>query len=199
MARTQAADYDRRREAIRVTAARLYAERGFLGASVAQIAAGCETSKSLIYHYYPSKEDILFDVVDSHVQALTEVAREAEESGGDAEARIRRLSRALMAAYEGAGDRQKVLLNDVANLPADRRAEIVEHQRELLDIVDRLLLAARPALADRRERRRAITMIYFGMLNWTHTWFDPAGRLAAETVADMATAMLLRGLDEAAA
>src|SRR6185437_11202433 len=63
MARTQAPDYEERRNAMLEKAAELYAERGFLGASLADLAASCRTSKSLIYHYYPSKEDILFDVM----------------------------------------------------------------------------------------------------------------------------------------
>ena len=49
MARPQAADYDDRRAAIVEQAARLYAERGFLGASLSDLAKACKTSKSLIY------------------------------------------------------------------------------------------------------------------------------------------------------
>ena len=60
MARTQAPDYEERRIAIIDKAAELFARRGFMGASVADLAAACQTSKSLIYHYFPSKEDILF-------------------------------------------------------------------------------------------------------------------------------------------
>ena len=70
MARTQAADYEERRTAIVEQAARLFAERGFLGASIADLAEACDSSKSLIYHYYASKEDILYDVMHSHVRAL---------------------------------------------------------------------------------------------------------------------------------
>jgi AcrR family transcriptional regulator len=46
MARTQAADYGQRREAIVEAAAGLYAQHGFLGASLADLAASCNTSKS---------------------------------------------------------------------------------------------------------------------------------------------------------
>ena len=75
MARTQAADYGVRREAIVEKAARLYAERGFLGASISDLAKVCRISKSLIYHYYPSKEDILFDVMHSHVARVAGCGR----------------------------------------------------------------------------------------------------------------------------
>ena len=74
MARTQAADYEQRREAIVEKAAERFASQGFRGASVADLAEAVGASKSLIYHYYPSKEDILFEVMDSHLQELDDAA-----------------------------------------------------------------------------------------------------------------------------
>lgn len=194
MARTQAADFEQRREAIMETAARLYARRGFLGASVSEIAAACKTSKSLIYHYYPSKEDILFDVMDSHVQSLVEAAREIEIGSAPAEERIREIAVVLMKLYAGAEPNQKVLLNELGNLPEERRQIIVEHQRQLLDIMDRLLLEARPDLADDKPRRRALTMMLFGMLNFTHTWLNQSGPLSGSEIALMAADIFIAGL-----
>lgn len=194
MARTQALDYDKRREAIMTTAAHLYAARGFLGTPVSQIADACKTSKSLLYHYYPSKEDILFDVMDSHVQSLVEATREVEALDLPAEDKIRRLAEALMDLYVGAQDHQKVLLNELVNLPEDRRAIIVDHQRQVLDAVDSLIVTLRPDLAKHRPERRAIVMLFFGMLNWTHTWFDPSGPVTPAKFAGMASETFLSGL-----
>src|ERR1044072_6168796 len=84
MARPQSPDYDKRREAILAAAAQLYATRGFPGASLAELATACRTSKSLIYHYFPSKDDILYAVMTEHLDALTEAAEAAcaNRSGG---------------------------------------------------------------------------------------------------------------------
>lgn len=195
MARTQALDYDKRRLAIMETAASLYASHGFLGTSVAQIADACKTSKSLLYHYYPSKEDILFDVMDSHVLSLIEATREIDALEATADEKIRRLADALMNIYVGAQAHQKVLLNELANLTEDRRATIVTHQRELLALVDGLVLALRPDLTKAKARRRALVMLFFGMLNWTHTWYDPAGPVKPAAFAKMASDLFLGGLD----
>ena len=72
MARPQAADYAERRATIVEEAAELYASRGFARASVADLADRVGTSKALIYHYFPSKEAILFEVMDSHLRQLSE-------------------------------------------------------------------------------------------------------------------------------
>src|ERR1700744_5485493 len=113
MARPQAADYEDRRAAIVEKAAKLYAERGFLGASISDLARACKTSKSLIYHYYASKEDILFDVMHSHVAILKETAEALTARPIPPAEKLRAITREFMEHYVGAASRQKVLLNEL--------------------------------------------------------------------------------------
>lgn len=197
MARTQAADYDQRRAHIVEQAARLYARDGFLGASVSQLAEACDLSKSAIYHYYPSKEDILFDVMHSHVLALDEAAREVAASSAAANEKLRALTHAFMRLYVGAAHRHKVLLNELDNLDDKRRAEIVKTQRGLIEIVQRLLAEIEPRLKRRGGESYAAAMLFFGMINWTHTWFDPKGPVSADAIADMAADLTLGGIASA--
>src|SRR5918998_1060964 len=122
MARPQSPDYDKRREAIVGTAAGLYARHGFDGTSVADLATACGASKSLVYHYFPSKEDILYEVMAAHLDSLVEAADDVMRSG-DARERLRALALAFMYLYRGAQDSHKVLLNELDKLPPERRAE----------------------------------------------------------------------------
>jgi len=198
MARTQAADYDERKEAIVSAAASLYASRGFNGASVADLALRCKTSKSLIYHYYASKEDILYDVMISHVRALEIAAREAVAGAEAPERKLRELAHRFMALYVGAADRHKVLLNELDNLPKGKRAEIVSVQRGLIESVRKLLLEVEPSLKRKSGQSFAAAMLFFGMINWTHTWFDAKGPVSAGALAEMVVDLTLGGLKRAA-
>lgn len=197
MARTQAADYDERRLAIVETAARLFARDGFLGASVADVAEACMLSKSALYHYYSSKEDILYDVMHSYIVALNAAAQAIVAGPGDAKAKLRALTREFMSRYVGAADRHKVLLNDLERLPKARRQAIVSMQRGLIDTMADLLCEIEPRLRLREAERRPAAMLVFGMINWTHTWFDPDGAVSAEQLADMAVDLALGGLKKA--
>ena len=96
MARTQAEDYDARRSDIVDKAAALFAERGFHGASIADLAEACGTSKSLLYHYYASKEEILFDVMHDHVRALLDAAEEVAASKAPSMDKLRTITRRFM-------------------------------------------------------------------------------------------------------
>lgn len=190
MARPQSPDYDRRRETIVAAAASLYAARGFNGASVADLAKACGTSKALIYHYFPSKDDILHEVMAAHLDDLVDAADDAMQSG-EARERLRALTMAFMRLYAGARHSHKVLLNELDHLPPKRRAEVVAKQRRIIAAVETLVREIRP---DANPVALPLSMLFFGMINWTHTWFRPGGAVSAEQLASLAVDLALSGL-----
>ncbi|WP_395613736.1 TetR/AcrR family transcriptional regulator [Allosphingosinicella sp.] len=188
MARPQSPDYEQRREAILSAAARLYATKGFPGASVAELAKACGASKSLIYHYFPSKDDILYAVMVEHLDALTEAAETACVRGS-ADARLRALTVAFMRLYASAQNHHKVLINELNNLPAERRAEVVAKQRRIIAAAEEVIAELAPG-----GGARVNTMLFFGMINWTHTWYDPAGPFMPEALALRVVEIMQRGV-----
>ena len=196
MARTQAADFEERRAAIVAQAARLFAQRGFLGASIAELAEACATSKSLIYHYYNSKEDILFDVMHGHVRALLDAAEDIAGRPITAAEKLGDLTLAFVQLYAGAAARQRVLLNELQRLSDEQRAVVIGIQRRLIEIVENLLAQLRPDLEP--AMRAPAAMLWFGMINWMHTWLDPNGRVAPARIAELAANVFLQGIERAA-
>lgn len=192
MPRPRAADHAERRAAIAQAAAELYAEKGFAGASAADLARALGVSKALVYHYYASKEAILYEVMDEHLRALDAAAEKVLARRLAPEATLRELARAFMRLYVGAVARHKVLLNELDALPADQRVAIVARQRRLIAEVETLLTRIQPALTAPLARPAA--MLFFGMINWTHTWFRAGGGASAQAVADLATDIALEGL-----
>jgi AcrR family transcriptional regulator len=193
MARTQAADFAERRAAIVEAAARLFAGRGFLGASIADLAEACGSSKSLVYHYYASKEEILFDVMHSHVKALLDAAEKVAASDAAAADKLRALTCAFLELYVGAAARHRVLLNELGQLPQEQRDIVINIQRRLIAIVADIIADLRPELAPSLTSPAAL--LYFGMINWTHTWMDPAGPASPQNIAELAVGIFLNGIE----
>jgi len=184
MARTQAADYEQRRETIVEKAAALFAKQGFHGTSMSDLSAATTMSKSLLYHYYGSKEEMLYAVMLSHVDQLVGDVEGVMQLDLAPKAKLAALIHAFMVHYVGAVDRQKVLLNELESLPPDRRTVIVSKQRMIVDTLQGLLVEIFGKLESTAEER-VRTMLIFGMINWTHTWFDPKGTVSPDRLADM--------------
>jgi len=190
MARPQAADYEDRKQEIVNRAAELFASHSFLGTSINDIAAACGFSKSLLYHYFKSKEELLAAVMHSHIDRLEGQLEKAETAGESSSEVLHALLGMFMAEYAGAAAKQRVLLYELDNLPDDARALIVSKQRKIVDFVQEQIVAIRPQLRSNPARARATTMLLFGMINWTSNWYDPAGPVSPAQIADMAFAML---------
>jgi AcrR family transcriptional regulator len=78
MARPKSATHEIKRDAILDIAAQSFAQSSYPAASMNEIAAACGTSKARLYHYYESKEAILFDLLDRHTQCLLGLIAQTE-------------------------------------------------------------------------------------------------------------------------
>ena len=201
MARPRSVLHELRRDAILDVAATCFAERSYAAATMNDIASACGTSKARLYHYYPSKEAILFDLLDRYTLRLLAVVGEVEATAQrdalDERAALHELVRAFLREYEHSATRHVALLNDTKFLGAEgdpsQRDTILKRQRDLVAAVTRFIGRAYPR-AGREHTRTAITMMLFGMINWTFTWLRPGGAMRYDEFAELVVAMLERGL-----
>lgn len=197
MARRQAADYAAKQQRIRDDAAELFARDGFAATSIADIASACGVAKSLVYHYFDSKEEILFDLLSTHMDALLAAAEEAIAAGGTPERQFREFVRAHLRLYADARAKHILLLNGLGSLPDTRRKAIVAKERRLVALAADLLARLAPGLVVQKALRQPAAMSFYGLINWTYTWYRADGAMAPEAFADMAADIILRGLPAA--
>ncbi|QQX84202.1 TetR family transcriptional regulator [Cupriavidus necator] len=202
MARTKAPDFEAQREQILDLAAAAFANSSYPSTSMADLAAACGTSKARLYHYYESKEAILFDLLDRYTRRLmllvTEVEADAERHARTDKAAFGNLIRAFLAEYETSQTRHIALINDVKFLADTQRDLILGRERDVVAAFSRLLRRAYPERVT-RENQTALTMTIFGMINWTFTWLKPGGRLSYAEFAEMVVDLLEGGLPGRAA
>ena len=197
MARTKAPDFEAQREQILDLAAAAFAASSYPSTSMADLAAACGTSKARLYHYYESKEAILFDLLDRYTRQLmlivTEVEAESERQGRTDAESFGDLLRAFLAEYETSQTRHIALINDVKFLAEEQRDLILKRERDVVAAFSRKLRLAYPARVT-RENQTALAMTVFGMINWTFTWLKPGGKLSYAQFAEMVVDLLDNGL-----
>jgi AcrR family transcriptional regulator len=194
MARTRAKDYDDKRQAMLHHAAIVFARDGYDRASMAQLATECGVSKALLYHYYASKEALLFDIIESHLQDLVTAVSEADEPQLDPERRLEALVSALLEAYRDADAEHKVQITGLRLLPAEDQERLKALERELVAIFAEAIRALHPAIFDDPPLIKPVTMSLFGMLNWFYMWFREGGPVSRADYAKLATQILVGGV-----
>lgn len=101
-----------RREQLLDVSRQLFAEKGFEGTSVEEIAARAEVSKPVVYEHFGGKEGIYAVVVDREIQALTGALTGALEAGGHPQVLVERTALALLGYIESSTDGFRILVRD---------------------------------------------------------------------------------------
>ena len=198
MARSRAKDYDDKRRLILHRSAQLFAESGYVGTSMNTVADACGVSKALLYHYYPDKEAILFDILSAHLEKLVEAVEKADDETANPQARLKTIIATLLGQYRHADAEHQVQISSLKLLPKEKQLPLLAKERVLVDILSAALAAARPSVSHKRVLK-PLTMSVFGMLNWHYLWFREGGPMTRAEYADFVTRLVLSGAADAAA
>ncbi len=195
MARSIAKDHDRKRAQILRQAARVFATEGFDRASMSQLARACGISKANIYHYYPSKDALLFDILDSYLRALRDRVLAVDISGLSPPEALHALVREILLAYQGADFEHRIQVRRLAILPEGQQQVLRAYQRDMVRRMSQVLALNAPGtLGGDPARLRATAMSVFGMLNWFYMWNSQADTRARLDYARLVTDLTLKGV-----
>ncbi len=171
MARPIAKDYDDKRRHILTIAAAVFAKDGFSRASMNQVAQACGVSKATIYHYYESKDALVFDILDTYLASLRDSVFALRMDGLNPAQQLHAVTRQFLLAYDGMDNEHKMLTEGLHWLPDEQREPLKLHQRQMVKYVSDVLVANAPgSLGDDPKLLRQSTMSIFGMLNWFYQW-----------------------------
>ncbi|WP_346915446.1 TetR/AcrR family transcriptional regulator [uncultured Roseibium sp.] len=196
MVRTRSKDYENIQASILDNTAALFAERGYAATSIGDIAQACDCSKSRLYHYFENKEDILAEMLSEHIDVLLEGCHDALAKHADPVERFRVLVRFFMGIYAVSSDKHAVLLTCIRFLPEETRQTVLRKERELVTFIRDIIARIRPDIAKNGQLAHIDTMLFFGMINWTYTWFKADGPVTPEALADRAVDLFLGGYRE---
>jgi AcrR family transcriptional regulator len=101
-----------RREQLLTVSRGLFAEKGFEGTSVEEIAARAAVSKPVVYEHFGGKEGVYAVIVDREVQSLTTALTGALAAGGHPKVMVERTALALLDYIEAYEDGFRILVRD---------------------------------------------------------------------------------------
>ncbi|MEP6721242.1 MAG: TetR/AcrR family transcriptional regulator [Variovorax sp.] len=193
MTRVRADDYGDKKQSILDRAATLFARKGFELTTMVDVATACGTSKSHLYHYFPGKEDLLFEIVREHIAGQALELSEIVALPLPAEERFQRYVSAFVMRAAHSRDEHLVLMNDLKFLPAARLKQVRKLETQLVDLMIGLLKEINPALMLPDKVQAPYAMLLFGMIIWTFTWYQKSGAIAPAELAARISHLFVHG------
>lgn len=175
-------------------ATRLFAAKGFEGASVRRIAEEAGLSVAGMFYYFPSKEAILYEIMigfmDAGLQRLQRICRGQK----DPIAKLEEICRFYAEYYAGHKQQLTILVSEGKSLSDEHREVFKEKQRQYLDLLRGLFrdLAKQGVLKE--IDTTVLAFLLFGMVHWTFSWYDPKGKVGPSELGNILSEVFLRGV-----
>jgi len=183
--------YDERLDHLLTQAARVFAEHGYHPTSMRDLAAASGMSLAGMYYYVRGKEQLLFLIQEHCFSEVLHGARAATAAAGDPTERLQAFIRHHVAFFTAHMAEMKVLSHEANALTGDWKRRVNAIKRRYVDLLEGLLRDAAPEQP--AAERSAAAFVLFGMMNWIYNWYDPAGPLDTERLAELITRVFIDG------
>jgi AcrR family transcriptional regulator len=196
--RARADDYDEKKKFILDKAAEIIAQKGFDVATMMDVASSCGASKSHLYHYFPSKEDLLFAIAHEHITVQAAELERIVNSHDDVGERFRRFIDSFVEGAAASRNQHLILMNDLKFLPAEQRDQIRVLEVQMTELLERLLVEMNPTVMDRSTVRKPYALMLFGMMIWTFSWYKRDGPIPPSELAGRIADLYVNGFSSLA-
>jgi TetR/AcrR family transcriptional regulator, cholesterol catabolism regulator len=181
-----------RRSELTRAAARLFAERGYHGTSIGDLADALGVQKASLYHHIASKQDLLYETMRDGAHGFHAMLDEIPEELAATE-RIRLAIRGHLRLVAEQLDVATVFTREWRFLEGERRDQIIAERRRYEERFRALFREGRELSELRTDLDESTAaLLVLSALNWAYTWLD-AGR-DTDALADRFHALLVEGV-----
>lgn len=167
----------------------LFHERGYANVGMRAIAEAVGIQPASIYHHFSSKEEILYSI------SLTVTEQFVNEYVLSVVAEPADFLRRVIANHVAFGYENQAAVSlarrEVRELTSEHYESIREHERGYYELLERQIEVGKRDGIFGVENARIATLAIVGMLNGINDWYNVAGPLSIQEVAEIYTHMIV--------
>jgi TetR/AcrR family transcriptional regulator, cholesterol catabolism regulator len=190
--------FDRRLARILAHATSVFCDKGYAAASMRDLSRATGVSLSGLYHYFESKEELLYLIQKHTFSTIVDRLRQRLDEAADPADRIRMFILNHLEYFLANQKAMKVLSHEDDVLKNGFGAGIAGIKREYYRICIELLDQYKQARGLEFSSRTAVLSL-FGMMNWLYTWYNPRVDAGASVLAREMGDIFLQGIGAAPA
>jgi TetR/AcrR family transcriptional regulator, cholesterol catabolism regulator len=182
------ADYLAKRAELVVIAGRQFKANGFKATTLAEIGHKAGLDRATVYYYFGSKEELFRECVRLGVDAnMAECELIFADKARPARERLRAIIHELMAAYDHYYPHMYVYIQEEMSRITSEKSTWAQRMVSQTRTFERIVLSLVSEMIESGELRSDIPVsvaanAIFGMLNWTHRWYQPGGPHPADQI-----------------
>jgi AcrR family transcriptional regulator len=174
---------------------RLFAQQGFESTSVQEIVAAAGVTKGAMYHYFSSKDDLLYEIYHRLLGVQTERLNAIADGPGTAEQRVHAAAADVVKSTLDSIEEAIVSIRSIHMLPQPQRGQVRAERRRYHERFRALVEEGQRDGAFRKDLPADLAVhFFFGSVNQLGTWYHRDGELNCGQVAEHYAQMFMTAL-----
>lgn len=182
-----------RKEHVVEAAVTLFSRKGYHGTTVRDIAVESGMLSGSLYAHISSKEDLLFEIVIRAADQFMGAVQPIAEGPGTAAEKLRRAMSAHLQVIAGSLDGATVFMHEWKALSEERRQIVSERRTAYEQLFASIIRQGIHSGEFRPVDEKFARLLVLSAVNWLYEWYNPAGPLGPDAVADKFATLLLQG------
>ena len=173
----------------------MFAGKGYMSASLQDIANKANISKAGIYHYFKTKEEILYYIIshtnERFLEVLEDCVRDSQAAGLSPEESFRRLIITYATFINKEKEARLLVLRERHQLTGKYKRGLREIERKLFRTLKDEL--EKIPNIDKKANYNVITFLIIAMSHWMGYWLGPDGELSMESAIEQNINIIFHG------
>jgi len=182
-----------RREEILQGAKQLFAERGFRETNLNDVAIRLGLRRQAIYHYFETKDEILFELIEGAGHALARAAQPVLDSDLTPVEKLREVVKVHVRHVLNDADVFRVQVNEINKMTGDRGDTIRRNQSAYVHRVAEVIADGQKDGSLVEVPPVAQALVIIGMCQWVVFWYSSAAQLSIEEMANYIAQLAVNG------
>jgi AcrR family transcriptional regulator len=183
-----------KRQEIYEKALDLFISEGYDQTPLSKIAKALGITKAGLYHYFSSKEELLFFIHEQNMKKDLIPIIEAAEKITEPKERISFIIKKYTESSMARDPSQKMLIHELGNLTPEHRLIIQKSWRRFFNIIRDTISELEISGKSKKINETFATFALIGMCRWTFNWYDPARKDPSQELCDTYSEIFFRGI-----
>ena len=174
--------------------ARLFAHKGYHSTSMREIARELGMNQSSLYHYFKSKEDILFTLMNQAMDSALATMEEICATDLQPHEKLNRILRFYTRYYAGDQERLILLVNEQNSLNIEHRRILVDKERRYVHLFKGIFEELEGHQMTKEIPHSVAIFAFLGMVHYTIKWYHRDGAVDLDGLTEIFTEIFTRGV-----
>jgi AcrR family transcriptional regulator len=181
------------REEILASATNLFAERGYRAVTIDDVAANLGYTKSVVYYYFKSKNEILWQIISQIFDGFLQKILAIKEQNYPPQDALAKMVRQHALSVMENPQWTSIFNKEEPELDPTQRRQVRRMKRDYDALFESVYEAGVAKRIFRNIPSHVVVGGALGMCNWLYVWYDPNGSLNPEEIADHYASILTQG------